>query len=89
MPAPRNRSKTLKRVYKSTPQNRGKLTFRKGKPSAAICGISKKKLNGMPKLRQGPINKLSKSKKRPNRIYGGTYSHSVVQLALKNSVWNE
>ena len=44
-------------------------------------------LNGIPKKTTTEFNKLSKSKKRPNRKYGGTFSHKVVKTQLEKAIW--
>ena len=81
------KSRTLKRVSKKTPGNRVSIHFRRKNPKGAFCGISGNRLNGISRKRPGRFNTLSKSKKRPNRKFGGTFSHSVVKRALEKSIW--
>ena len=81
------KSRSLKRVSKKTPGNRVSTHYRRKNPSGATCGISGSKLNGISRKRPGRFNTLSKTKKRPNRKYGGTYSHKVVKQRLEQSIW--
>lgn len=83
------KSRSLKRVRVKTPGNRKSIHFRRRNPSNAICGISGAKLLGISRKRPGKFNQLSKSKKRPNRKYGGTYSHKVVRSALERAIWQK
>lgn len=80
----RNRRK----YKKTTPGNRQSILYRRKKVSRTVCGITGQKISGVPNLRPGKINRLSKSRKKVNRRYGGTYSHTAVRSALKNSIWN-
>ncbi len=71
MPALRYRSRSYKRTFKRTPGGKTVLQYKKKKPSKHICAECKKPLHGVPRGRPYEIRKLAKSKKRPNRAYGG------------------
>ncbi len=45
--------------------------FRKRNPNIARCAECKKPLAGIPRLRQCRMKNLAKTKKRPERKYGG------------------
>ncbi len=87
MTYPRYRSRTFKRTYKTTPGHSTKVSYKRPNPKAPSCAITNQKLHGIPRFRQGKFSSLSKSKKRPNRKFGGTYSHTAVKRAIKRSIW--
>ncbi|PIN87266.1 50S ribosomal protein L34e [Candidatus Woesearchaeota archaeon CG10_big_fil_rev_8_21_14_0_10_44_13] len=71
MPAGRYRSRTLRRVYKRTPGNKVKLVYKKRKPSKAQCAGCGSDLKGTFRGRVPVMMNLPKTKKRPERPYGG------------------
>ena len=81
------KSNSKKRVFRKTPGTNLKVHLEKSNPKGHFCGKSGAKLNGIPKKTVNEFNKLSKSKKRPNRKYGGTYSHKVVKTQLERAIW--
>ena len=80
-------SNSKRRVFRKTPGTRLQIHLEKSNPKGHFCGISGAILNGIPKKTANEFNKLSKSKKRPNRKYGGTYSHKVVKSKLEKAIW--
>ena len=81
------RSKSRRKVYRKSPGTHSIVHLQKKNPKGFHCGKTGDYLNGIPRMRVGKFNRLSKSKKRPNRPYGGTYSHKVVRLAVEKAVW--
>lgn len=81
------KSNSKNRSFKKTPGTNRRVHFGKSNPRGHFCGISGAILNGIPKKTATNFNKLSKSKKRPNRKYGGTYSHKVVKTQLERTIW--
>jgi large subunit ribosomal protein L34e len=71
MPALRYRSRSYKRTFKKTPGGVTVLHYKKKKPSKHLCADCGKLLHSVPRGRPYQVRKLSKSKKRPNRPYGG------------------
>ena len=71
MVKPGQRSRTLRRVSRRTPGSRTVLQFRKRKPSKAKCSKCGKILSGVPRERPYKMKRLAKTKKRPERPYGG------------------
>ena len=71
MPALRYRSRSNKRTFKKTPGGVTVLHYKKKKPSKHLCADCGKLLHAVPRARPYQIRKLPKSKKRPNRPYGG------------------
>ena len=72
MPAPRLRSTSVRKVHVKTPGGRTTLHYRRKKPSKAICSSCKKELAGVPRERPHKMRTMAKTKKRPERPYGGT-----------------
>lgn len=71
MPTGRHKSGALRRVYKRTPGGKVKLTYRKKKPSKAKCAVCGIFLKGTLRERPYIMKKTAKTKKRPQRPYGG------------------
>ena len=71
MPALRYKSRSYKRTFKKTPGGVTVLHYKKKKPSKHLCADCGKLLHAVPRARPYRIRKLPKSKKRPNRPYGG------------------
>ncbi len=71
MPALRYRSRTYKRTFRRTPGGKTVLHYKKKKPQKHHCAECGKLLHGVPRGRPYQIRKLAKSKKRPNRPFGG------------------
>jgi large subunit ribosomal protein L34e len=71
MVKPMLRTKSLKRKKVKTPGKRSVTHYKKEKPGVAKCAICKKPLHGVPRLNPLEMKKLPKTKKRPERPYGG------------------
>ena len=89
MTAPRQRSRSNRRVHKVTPGHHNVIHYRRANSKIKRCGISGEILSGLPRIRMGTIGRLSKSKKTINRKYGGTYSAKVVRKTLKQAIWTQ
>lgn len=61
----------MKKVKKRSPSGRVSVHVKREKPSIAKCANCKSLLHGIPRLNPSEIKKLSKSKRRPERPYGG------------------
>jgi len=71
MPQPYKRSRSLRRMQVKVPGGKTKLHYKKRKPGKAKCGNCGSLLKGTPRERPFKMNKLQKTKKRPERPYGG------------------
>jgi len=86
MPAPRYRSRTFRRVYIKTPSGVTKIHYRARKPSKAVCSNCKKPLMGVPRERPYVMRKTSKTKKRPERPFGGVLCSKCARaLHMRNA----
>ena len=73
MPAPRHRSRSLRRVFVKT-ASRVLTRYRKRKPSKAKCPDCGRPLSGTVNLRASKLKTIPKSKKSPSRKYGNLCS---------------
>lgn len=86
MPAGRYKSRSLRRVYvKATSST--KVHYRKRKPNMKKCASCGKILHGIPNLIQSKFKNLPKTKKRPQRPYGGVLCSSCMRKKFKESVY--
>ncbi|RLG55183.1 MAG: 50S ribosomal protein L34e [Candidatus Hydrothermarchaeota archaeon] len=71
MPQPRYRSKAQAKLFVRVPSGRTVVHYRRRLPGKAVCGVCGALLSGVPRARPAAMRKLPKSKKKPNRPYGG------------------
>ena len=71
MPAPRKRSRSLRKIFVKTPGGRTTVHYKHRKPKLARCGKCGATLKGVVRERPYKMKKMAKSKKRPTRPYGG------------------
>lgn len=83
MPAGRHKSRTFRRVKVKTPGGKTITSYRKRKPAKALCSETKKPLHGVARGKPSELKKLPKTKKRPERPYGGVLSSSAMRKKMK------
>lgn len=71
MPEPYKRSRSLRRLQVKVPGGRTALHYKERKPGKAQCSNCGALLKGVPRERSLKMSKLPKTKKRPERPYGG------------------
>ncbi|MBI4154224.1 50S ribosomal protein L34e [Candidatus Woesearchaeota archaeon] len=86
MPQPSRRSRTLRRVFVKTPGGVTKLQYRKRKPSKAHCAGCGTQLAGVPHDRRHVMRNLAKTKKRPQRPFGGNLCSACSRATLLQRV---
>jgi len=79
MPAITHRSRSLRRVTRRTPGGRTKTHHKKRNPKIAHCGNCRGILNAVPRARPYIMRRLAKTKKRPERPYGGNLCSSCMR----------
>jgi large subunit ribosomal protein L34e len=89
MPAPRFRSRTFRRIHKKLPSGKTKLFYKRRKPKKAHCASCGKVLHGVPRELSYKIRTLAKTKKRPERPYGGVLCSSCTREFIKQKIRNE
>lgn len=81
-----HRSRSWKRIKVKTPGNQTVIHYRKEKTKIAKCGNCGKSLRGVPRLRPSELRKLPKSKRRPERPYGGNLCSECMREMFKRKV---
>ncbi len=71
MPRPRYRSRGYRRVFVRTPGSQNVLHYKRRKPSKAECSSCGSLLKGVPRELPYKMRTMGKSRKRPERPYGG------------------
>ena len=84
MPAPRNRNANFS--LRSSPGGRPSRKRKPGKQAKARCALCKTLLGGVPNRSHSDLAKLSKTHKRPERIYGGVLCSGCVAQIVKDKV---
>lgn len=85
MPAPRYRSRTFRRVKVRTPGGRNVIHYKSRKPAKAQCASCGKPLAGVARLRPYKLRNTAKTKKRPQRPYGGQLCSKCMRTRIKES----
>jgi len=86
MPEPSLRTRSRKRHLLRLPGGRVKTRFKREKVSVLRCFRCGGVLHGSPRLIPSKAGKLSASKKRVERVFGGQLCHSCLRDVLKASV---
>ncbi|MBI4406458.1 50S ribosomal protein L34e [Candidatus Micrarchaeota archaeon] len=82
MPFPRHRSRSSKKHLRRVPSGRVVIHYQQGRGKKHVCAICSSRLPGV-KPRSAKVKKLSKTEKRPERIFGGVLCSNCVQRLLK------
>ena len=86
MPAPRLRSRSLRKVFRKVPGGRTSINYKRRKPKAARCGNCGAVLKGVPRELPYKIRSMAKTKKRPERPYGGVLCSKCMRQDIINKV---
>jgi large subunit ribosomal protein L34e len=86
MVRPALRSRSLRRIKVRTPGNNLVTQYKYRKPKIAKCAICKKPLQGVPRLNAADMRKLAKTKRRPERPYGGNLCSGCMRTLLRKVV---
>lgn len=70
-------------MFVKTPGGKTTLHYKKRKPSKAQCGKCGKILAGVPRERPHKMQNLAKTKKRPERPYGGVLCSACSRVLIK------
>ena len=85
MPAGRHKSRSLRRVYRKV-STRVSLQYKKRKPKKAHCSKCGDVLKGVPRERPYKMQNMPKTKKRPERPFGGVLCSRCMREKIKLSV---
>tara|TARA_Y100000310_G_scaffold275670_1_gene292328 strand:+ start:5571 stop:5834 length:264 start_codon:yes stop_codon:yes gene_type:complete len=86
MPSGKHKSRTLRRVFVRTISGNVTKHFRKRKSAKRSCGGCGSTLKGVPHNIQSKFKNLSKTKKRPERPYGGVLCSSCMRKKMIQQV---
>ena len=84
MTEPYKRSRSLRRLQVKVSGGRTIVQYKKKKPRKAKCGSCGIILKGVPRERPLKMSKLPKTKKRPERPYGGNLCSKCTRLFIIN-----
>ena len=87
MPEPKLRSRSFKRKKVRTPGGRTVIHYSKSTLRKYKCALCGSVLHGCPTNKYE--EKEAKTKKRPERPYGGYLCHRCLRKALKNKIMQE
>ena len=82
MPAPRLRSRSLRKLFRKVPGGRTKVHFKKRKPKSAKCGNCGAVLKGVPRAFPFRMGSMAKTKKRPERPFGGVLCSKCTRQSI-------
>lgn len=77
------KSRTLRRVAKRVPTGTSVIVYKQRKPRAHRCALTGEQLHGIPRRTPLHLAKLAKTKKRPQRPYGGVFGSRATRQLLK------
>lgn len=80
------RSRSLKRKKVRTPGNRPVVHYEAKKTKIAKCADCQNPLKGVPRVARSGMRKLPKTKRRPQRPYGGNLCSSCMRKKLRKEV---
>lgn len=87
MPRPQLRTRRLRRQVLRLASGSGlTVHYRRAKVGASSCIRCGRVLSGVPAKRSSELSRLSKSSKRPQRMFGGQLCHACLQESLKTAV---
>ncbi len=86
MPAPRLRSRSLRKIFRKVPGGRVSIHYKKRKPKAARCGDCGAVLKGVPRELPFRMRSMAKTKKRPERPYGGVLCSKCMRQTIIEKV---
>ena len=86
MVRPALRSRSFRKMKKNTPGGRVVMHYPKRKNSRAKCGDCGKPLGGVPIKRDADIKNIPKTKKRPDRPFGGNLCPACTKQRIKDSL---
>ena len=86
MPALRFRSRSFRRVFVRRTSGKSVIHYKKRKPKSAHCSNCGSVLKGVPRERPYKMRKISKTKKRPERPYGGVLCSKCTKELIRAKV---
>ena len=88
MPKQNRRSTSFRKVKKKLPGGRLTTQYLRRKPSKASCSECGKPLKGVPRAKPKKLQNMAKTKRRPERPYGGKICSPCMRKLLISKVRN-
>ena len=82
----RFRSRTFRRVKIKTPGGTVKTQYRRRNPSKAQCGKCGDELKAVPRMLPYEVRSTPKTKRRPERPYGGVLCSKCTRELIKSKL---
>ena len=89
MPRGMFKSGRLSKIFVKTPGAKNVLHYRQRKPSKAVCGHCKEQLAGVPRELPAKMANMPKSKKKPERPFGGNLCSACTRKVLQQKARGE
>jgi large subunit ribosomal protein L34e len=86
MPRPALRTRSLRKIRKKLPGGASIIHYIKKKPKRAVCANCGKPLHGVAGGLTSRVRGLSKSRKRPERPYGGKLCAKCARAQIKKKI---
>jgi len=86
MPRPALRSRSLKKIRKKVPGGASIIHYLRKRPKKAKCARCGKSLHGVSSGFTSKIRNIAKSKKRPERPYGGKLCSKCSRIEIKGRI---
>jgi len=83
MPEGRFKSRSMKRVFRKVPGGRTVLHYKRKKPKKAHCAGCGGLLSGVPRENSITMKNMPKTKKRPERPFGGVLCSRCMRTEFK------
>jgi large subunit ribosomal protein L34e len=84
MPQGMFKSRTLRRVSKRLPGGETVKRYEQRNPKVAHCALTGEQLHGVPRKTPTQLAKLPKTKKRPERPYGGVLGSRASRQIIRD-----
>jgi large subunit ribosomal protein L34e len=79
------RGRSAKARQRVSPGGRRTKIYKLKKPSPALCGLCHARLNAVPRRAPPELGKLSKTERRPERLFGGVLCSRCSAQVLKEA----
>ena len=83
MPRPALRSRSYRKLKVRTPGGALKDRYERRRPSQAVCSRCRKPLGGVPRARPVKVGRAAKSRRRPERAFGGNLCPGCLKTRVK------
>ena len=78
----RHKSRKLRRIHVTTPGTRRVIHYEKRKPKIAHCANCGAMLKGVPRQRPNKMRNMPKTRKRPERPFGGVLCSRCTRMKI-------